>query len=272
MSEKPLGPTTNKQPSGNQKSEQAVSIQTKVSSFTEVQRSLEEIKNVLDTLSAKQIPDGVTDESETEGTPGSIRVVKNDLDQSLFEIKTEDGWKKPMVGKTAVTFETIENNQKPIRAESIDEIEANDTTTGDNKANNTIYDEKANKFVIARPDFDSGWLRWVWTDVLANNDPPLIVTHDLGTLPTLVKVYFAPDQGSGSLGDAVDVSAITWFTDADTDTGSSYNHGTPTYVSRTEVRMHAGQARSLVSSNFVNDVSDHRTVYRDGSMKILLWK
>lgn len=184
MSEKPLAPTTNKQPSGNQKAEQAVSIQTKVSSFTEVQRSLEEIKNVLNTLSAKQIPDGVTDESETEGTPGSIRIVKNDLDQSLFEIKTEDGWKKPMVGKTAVTFETIENNQKPIRAESIDEIEANDETTGDNKANNTIYDEKASKFVLPRPDWDSGWYGAITTNSTYS------ITHNLNFTGDPPKLFF----------------------------------------------------------------------------------
>tara|TARA_R100000995_G_scaffold84324_1_gene62649 strand:+ start:1377 stop:2186 length:810 start_codon:yes stop_codon:yes gene_type:complete len=269
MSEKPLGPTTNKQPSGNQKAEQAVSIQTKVNTFTEVQRSLEEIKNVLNTLSAKQIPDGVTDESETEGTPGSIRIVKNDLNQSLFEIKTEDGWKKPMVGKTAITFETIENNQKPIKAESIDEIEANDATTGDNKANNTIYDEKASKFILPRPDFSSSWYR---VDYASFNDgsPRFMIEHGLGVLPTFFITWFAPAQGSGGHGSVVEDSAITWITPINNEFGYKNDNGIASKVDINYAIYGAGNDRLWASTNFLGSLTD--TPYTNGCIKFVAWK
>ena len=269
MSEKPLGPTTNKQPSGNQKAEQAVSIQTKVNTFTEVQRSLEEIKNVLNTLSAKQIPDGVTDESETEGTPGSIRIVKNDLDQSLFEIKTEDGWKKPMVGKTAITFETIENNQKPIKAESIDEIEANDATTGDNKANNTIYDEKASKFILPRPDFSSSWYRVNRAD-FKHNQTRFVIEHGLGVFPTFFITYFAPGQGSGSHGSVVEDSAITWITPINNSQEVSFDQGIVSKIDINYAIYGAGNDRLWRSTNFLYTLAD--TDYDNGCIKFVAWK
>ena len=41
-------------------------------------------------------------EDETEGLTGSIRVIKNSDNVNLFEIKTDDGWKKPMLGESQI--------------------------------------------------------------------------------------------------------------------------------------------------------------------------
>ena len=254
------------------KNAETLSIDTKVTDFVTVQRSLEQIKAALEKLNSKQIGDGLTDELETEGVPGSIRIIKGKTNESYFEVKTAEGWRKPVVGDTLVKFKTIESNDKEPSPKSIEELEAEDAGDGGSKANNTIYDEKGGKFVIARPDFDSGWLRFLRNDAYVSADPPMQIVHNLETFPTLVKIYFAPSQGSGSLGAAVDESAITWFTDADTDMGAGYNHGMGTYVSKTEIRIHAADNETLVSSNFTISASDHRTAYRDGSVRVLLWK
>ena len=48
------------------KNPETLSIDTKVTDFVTVQRSLEQIKAALEKLNSKQIGDGLTDELETE--------------------------------------------------------------------------------------------------------------------------------------------------------------------------------------------------------------
>ena len=131
---------------------EGTSISTNVQTFTDVQRALEELRNKIDDLESNQNPQPTGDESEADGEIGSIRVIKNSDKENIFEIKTDDGWKKPMVGNTPVSFKRLEEVSKTTTKKSIDELEATDTTTGDKVAEKTIYDEKADKFVIARHD------------------------------------------------------------------------------------------------------------------------
>ena len=46
-------------------------------------------------------------EDETEGLTGSIRVIKNSDNVNLFEIKTDDGWKKPMLGESQILLKKL---------------------------------------------------------------------------------------------------------------------------------------------------------------------
>lgn len=134
-----------------------------------------------------------------------------------------------------------------------------------------VYDESQRPLLVT-PDFDSGWKYLVHTDAKVNEDPPMQILHNLGTLPKIVIIYFAPNQGSGSIGDSVNEDDITWFTEIDTDMGNAYAHGAGTYISRTDVRIHAGITRTIVSSDFGLTAGGHAAVYNDGSIRVLIWK
>ena len=75
------------------------SINTNVKELSDVQRSLESIKNELDKLKEKLEVTPEEVEDETVGQVGSIRIIKNSDTESLFEIKDNEGWKKPMMGQ-----------------------------------------------------------------------------------------------------------------------------------------------------------------------------
>ena len=147
------------------------SINTNVKELSDVQRSLESIKNELDKLKEKLEVTPEEVEDETVGQVGSIRIIKNSDTESLFEIKDNEGWKKPMMGESQITLRKLTTNIKTPEKKSIDEIETEDTNTDSDIAKKTLYDEKAEKFILPRPDYDSGWTL----------DGTSALTHSLGT-------------------------------------------------------------------------------------------
>jgi hypothetical protein len=260
-----------------------IKLQTRVTDFDAVSKNLNEIEKTLNTLLSltTQTAEGATTEGN-EGETGEIKAINNPDKTYSFNIKTDDGWKVPVWKGQEITFNDKPKKEAVIK-KTITEIEADDISTGNNKAKNTIYDESSGEFSVQhlttnqtgglmKPDWDSGWLYFLRDDARVHEDPPMRMIHNLGVFPSLVKVYFAPNQGSGSLGAAVDESAIGWFTEADTDMGSGYNHGMGTYISKTDVRLHAADEQTLVSSNFSLSSSDHRVTYQNGSVRVLLWK
>ena len=68
------------------------------------------------------------------------------------------------------TYDGTTNIKVPEK-KSIDEIETEDTNTDSDIAKKTLYDEKAEKFILPRPDYDSGWTL----------DGTSALTHSLGT-------------------------------------------------------------------------------------------
>ena len=147
------------------------SINTNVKELSDVQRSLESIKNELDKLKEKLEVTPEEVEDETVGQVGPIRIIKNSDTESLFEIKDNEGWKKPMMGESQITLRKLTTNIKVPEKKSIDEIETEDTNTDSDIAKKTLYDEKAEKFILPRPDYDSGWTL----------DGTSALTHSLGT-------------------------------------------------------------------------------------------
>ena len=147
-----------------------VSVNTSVKDFTAVQRALEELTKELNTIKEK-LDASSSDESERSGTEGAIRIIKDTPDNSLFEIKAKDGWKKPFIGESQVFLKAETSNVKFQEKKSIDEIEAEDAVTESSKAIKIIFDEKADKFILPRPDYDSGWTL----------DGTSALTHSLGT-------------------------------------------------------------------------------------------
>jgi hypothetical protein len=159
------------------------SVNTNVKDFSSVQRALDAIKTELDKLKKRVEVNPEANESEAEGEVGSIRIIKNSLKENLFEIKTNDGWQKPVVGETLVKFTRLDSNIKISQKKSIDEIAIEDTTTGSSKANKIIFDEKADKFILPRADYDSGWT--------ADGGGSVSHNHDLESQDfTLVQISF----------------------------------------------------------------------------------
>jgi hypothetical protein len=251
------------------KNPETLSIDTKVTDFVTVQRSLEQIKAALEKLNSKQIGDGLTDELETEGVPGSIRIIKGTTDESYFEVKTEEGWRKPVVGETLVKFKTIESNDKEPSPKSIDELEAEDAGDGGNKANNTIYDEKGGKFILPRPDFSSSWYRVVKAN-FRHGQPRFMIEHGLGVFPTFFITWFAPGQGSGSHGDVVADSAITWITPINNSQEYAFDQGIVSKIDINYAIYGAGNDRLWRATNFLGTLAD--TDYADGCIKFVAWK
>lgn len=135
---------------------ETVKILSKVSTFADVQKSLQEIEKILNGLISSTRTEAESETAEEEGQTGDIQITQN-LDKSYtFEIRTEEGWKTPVVGDSAVKFKN-----KPTfkdTAKSIDKIEEEDTITAGKTAEKVIFDEKADKFILPRADYDSGWI------------------------------------------------------------------------------------------------------------------
>jgi hypothetical protein len=233
-----------------------------VKDFPSVEKALQDIEKALNDLTVSTNTASEGEVSDIDGKTGDIRITQNEDKDYIFEIRAEDGWKTPVIGNTAVKFKEKPSSSAAEKKESIDEIETKDTTTVDKVAEKTIFDEKADKFVIARPDFDSGWHTWVNDDRDGSDNTPLTIAHGLGVLPSMIVSYYAPDQSPGS---------ITWFTPFSGHRGASYANGAGCYVDNTNIYMWAGEGTTLVGIPWPIDHCG-RAVFYNGSVRTLLWK
>jgi len=130
-----------------------VSLSSRVQSFEEVNRELTKVNDTLNALLEKTTQTSEVDTTEgTEGNPGDIKTILNSDKTYSFSIRTEDGWKTPFLENREIIFKSKNPSAGEIK-KSIDEIESKST----NEAKKTIFDEKADKFILPRPDYDSGW-------------------------------------------------------------------------------------------------------------------
>lgn len=243
--------------------EHSLRISSKISSFDDVQKALQEVEEALNNLTTSVSNKAETEISDEEGKTGDIQITQNKDKSYTFEIRTEEGWKTPVIGDSAVKFKS-----KPAFKEqdkSIDEIETNDTTTGDKLAKQTIYDEKADKFIMARADYDSGWQTWDLSEHNQSGEEPLKIEHGLGVLPTMIIGYFAPGQAA---------DAVTFFTPIKNGRGSSYNHGIGLFVDDTRVYFYGGTNSSLAGITVPPTTSSdcNGVLSLDGSIRVLIWK
>ena len=179
---------------------------TNIKTLLDAQRIVSELEKRIIDLEEKQDPTSTGEESEIEGEIGSLRVIKNEENENLFEIKTEDGWKRPVVGNTPVTFKRLEDVSKSKTKKSIDELESSDDTTGGTEAKNTIYDEKDGKFILPRADYDSGWT------ANASDNAATTLEHSLETINFSIIDIQVSNSSTGS--NATWVNAGTNLNDA----------------------------------------------------------
>ena len=126
------------------------SINTNVKDFQSVQRSLEAIRKELDELKNRLDIKSSGNEDEKSGTTGSFRVIKEDSNNNVLEIKTEEGWNKLYVGGSSIALNELESGSKSKNKKGIDQLESEDLLTDGDKAKKTIFDEEANKLDCCR--------------------------------------------------------------------------------------------------------------------------
>jgi hypothetical protein len=169
-----------------------VKLLTRMSSFQDVEKAFKELEKTLNELKQSVNTEAEGMVSDTKGKSGDIKLTQKGDKSYLFEIRTKDGWKTPVVGESAVSFREKPPFVHKDRKKTITEIETEDTSTGDTKAKKTIYDEKNDEFAvnhlitsdfnpktlkgIPRPDFDSGWLQD------ASSNAAITIEHSLDTI------------------------------------------------------------------------------------------
>jgi hypothetical protein len=230
-----------------------VNTKTKIGNFVDVQRSLQELQKNFNILVEKVASPAEKEIGESEGITGDIQISRNKDDSYTFEVRTEDGWKTPVIGDSLIKFKGKPKTFSKSQDKSIEDIEANDTTTGDSKANKTIYDEKNDKFVLPRPDYESDWV-----DVTVNSS--YTYTHNLGTkVFKLIQLIFKDDS------DRIFYPGVGFHEDGSSDKGIYAWAQTDDVM-----QISTGQHTVFAYQNFP-DIGDDFDV-DDGYIKLLLWK
>mgnify|MGYP003656233500 CR=1 FL=1 len=230
-----------------------VNTKTKINTMLDAQRVVQELQKNFNLLVDRIVSPAEKELKETEGNTGEIQITQNNDGTYTFEVRTDNGWKTPVLGDSVVRFKDKPKTFSKSKKESIDEIESTDTSTGGKLAEKTIFDEKSNKFVMARPDFISDWYRVVSANF--THDAALWgIEHSLGVLPMMALVQLAPLQGSGNHGDVLAASDITWWTNLFS--GLSHSHDSGTLFSN---YGSIGQADGSVEEE-------------DGYFRLYLWK
>ena len=215
-------------------------LQTKISTFDDVQKSLQSPAEL-----------EVTDK---DGKTGDIKTTKNTDGSYTFEIRTIDGWKTPVFQEHPITFKAkLSSYSKKKLAKSIDEIEADDITTGDTQAKKNIFDEKSNKFILPRPDFESDWTN---VDHASNYD----ITHNLGTkIFKLVQIVFKDDS------DRIFYPGV-WMSEQGTSDTGLYAYA------KTDDIMEISTGNTYIYEYDNTTISGSFQQEADGYIKLMLWK
>ena len=188
-----------------------ISLPKRLNSIADVNKALQDLEKVLNELLTSTNTPAEGDVSDTDGKTGDIRITQNEDKDYIFEVRAEDGWKTPVIGDSAVKFKEKPSASSKKQKKSIDELDAEDASTGGAEAQKTIYDEKADKFVMARADYDSGWVDLTDEDTTG--------THTLEVIPTMSTFYITNDNGvtiqqglmqQASHNSALQMTSTTW--------------------------------------------------------------
>ena len=256
-----------------------VNTKTKISNLVDVQRALQDLQKNFNLLVDKVASPAEQELSETTGNTGDVQITRNKDKTYTFEVRTEDGWKTPVLGDSVIHFKGKPKTFSKKQKETISEITTRDTSTGGSEALNTIYDEKLGRFSIAHltaeqeggfpaPDYDSGWFS-------ATNHANYDLTHnlDLTDVPRNVQVYtYGTDMdGPTTSGNQVTVNPPVFGTHP-VHFGNFQNErgGTVCEIrSKDVLRICTGDSDLFDTAAFGNP-SPH--VYNDGWVRVQLWK
>lgn len=136
-----------------------VNTKTKINNLIDAQRALQNLQKNFNLLVDKVISPAEKELKETEGQTGDIQISRNKDKTYTFEVRTEEGWKTPVLGDSVIHFKEKPKTFAKEQDKAIDEIIVDDLSTGGNIAQKTIFDEKNSKFIMPRADYDSGWFQ-----------------------------------------------------------------------------------------------------------------
>ena len=103
-----------------------------------------------------------------------------------MQLKTKEGWKIAKSQDQDITFVDKDAPTEKKILKSIDEIVSDDENTGSSIAKKTLFDKKADKFILPRADYDSGWASHSTSEF----------THYLNTRDFSLRVYYANSSAS----------------------------------------------------------------------------
>jgi hypothetical protein len=87
------------------KSREKVRVAPKIEDFPSVQRAFQDIEKVIngliDSVNTKAEGEITTDK---DGQTGDIKITQNADKTYTFEVRTDDGWKTPVMGDSAIKF------------------------------------------------------------------------------------------------------------------------------------------------------------------------
>ena len=264
-----------------------VNTKTKIASLADAQRSLQELQKNFNLLVERITSPAEKELKETEGSSGDIQITRNHDDTYTFEVRTEDGWKTPVLGDSVVHFKGKPKTFSKKQDKTIDEIEVDDISTGAKVAEKTIYDEKSSKFVLPRADYDSGWWTWDASETRVVTHDATVFNHNLGAIPSQCRIWFAPDGSinggtsgnaikenptiSLSHGTAVDTSIIKWAIPIPATPHVDHDFGLSVFIDTDTFRIIGGtDSYTTKSTTFASNTPYSN--YADGYMRILLWK
>ena len=131
----------------------------RIRNFNDVEKSLQEIEKRLNEFSESMNPSAESEVSDKDGKTGDIKTTRNTDGSYNFEIRTEDGWRTPVIpgGQSPIKYiEKPSNVKKPV-VKSLEDIITEDLEVGKTTLNKVAFDEKNDKFIMPRPDYDSDW-------------------------------------------------------------------------------------------------------------------
>ena len=181
---------------------------SKIKSFEDVKKALQDLEKAVNEISESLNKESETEVADADGKTGDTQATRNADGTYNFEIKTIDGWKTPVIGKTAIKFTDKPASISKPYLKNISDIETEDTSTGASDAEKTIFDEKDGKFKVdhltaaqtgglMKPDYDSGW-----NSVNRQDSTRLLtLTHNIES-PVLFKWMVKDSYGDNAGNDA----------------------------------------------------------------------
>jgi hypothetical protein len=143
----------------------AKKVPTKIQTFEEVQRALQDMETSLNELSTSVNTGAEGEITDKDGKTGDIRVTQNADKTYSFELRTDEGWKFPSVGGSPVQF-TGKKGEKARPDAVVDKYK----------------DELGNPTTFPAPDYDSGWHT-------TGHDKVWITGATTGAIPDDLKVF-----------------------------------------------------------------------------------
>ena len=97
---------------------------SKIRSFKDVKKALQDLETVVNELSESLNKESETEVTDADGKTGDTQATRNADGTYSFEIKTIDGWKTPVIGKSAIKFTDKPASISKPQIKTIEEIEA----------------------------------------------------------------------------------------------------------------------------------------------------